>query len=68
MFLINECKDDDNIFVLNEGTLINNEDIKNNSGIISDINLEKKNYLLMINIYLMVIHQLKIILLREKKV
>ena len=68
MFLINECKDDDNIFVLNEGTLINNEDIKNNSGIISDINLEKKNYLLMINIYLMLIHQLKIILLREKKV
>ena len=52
----NECDDDDNNFVLNEWTLINNENIKNNHDIISDINLDIKNYLLMIIIYLMVIH------------
>ena len=38
----NECDDDDNNFVLNEGTLINNENIKNNNDIISDINLDTK--------------------------
>ena len=38
----NECEDDDNNFVLNEGTLIDNEDIKNNKDIISDINLDTK--------------------------